>query len=256
MGGVFIALVLFFVFMMTRLTGSSMELLFSNLEPTDSKEVISQLQKLNIPYETRNKGNEIYVAGDKEIHFVNKVSNMYDREFNLEALRYIYFCANNKDELEESVKKYIVKKIVYTKLEEFDINKTLKIIDDISILPNICLKINSKLYINKTNLSMRRGLTAVVYYARDEKIDNLILRILGIIKPTNGIPALKNGGVSIDMDNLTVTIDKADDTKTTVFIGRKYVSNRIISFCIKEHIGVAYIALPFNIYIPHDRVEV
>ncbi|MDC0989147.1 flagellar basal-body MS-ring/collar protein FliF [Rhodospirillales bacterium] len=65
MGGVFIALVLFFVFMMTRLTGSSMELLFSNLEPTDSKEVISQLQKLNIPYETRNKGNEIYVAGDK-----------------------------------------------------------------------------------------------------------------------------------------------------------------------------------------------
>ena len=65
MGGVFIALVIFFVFMMTRLTGSSMELLFSNLEPTDSKEVISQLQKLNIPYETRNKGNEIYVAGDK-----------------------------------------------------------------------------------------------------------------------------------------------------------------------------------------------
>jgi hypothetical protein len=78
-------------------------------------------------------------------NFVNKVSNMYDREFNIEALRYIYFCANNKDELEESVKKYIVKKIVYTKLEEFDINKTLKIIDDISILPNICLKINSKL---------------------------------------------------------------------------------------------------------------
>jgi hypothetical protein len=127
---------------------------------------------------------------------------------------------------------------------------------DSNMSNNYILKINSKLYINKTNLSMQRGLTAVVYYAIDEKINDLILRILGIIKPTNGIPALKNGGVSIDMDNLTVTIDKADDIKTTVFMGRKYVSNRIISFCIKEHIGVAYIALPFNIYIPQDQIEI
>ena len=114
---------------------------------------------------------------------------------------------------------------------------------------NYILKINSELYINKTNLSMQRGLTTGIYYAKNKQIDNFILGILGIITLTNGIPALKNGGVSIDMENLTVTIDKADDIKTTVFIGRKYVSYRIISFCIKEHI-----ALPFNIYIPLDKI--
>lgn len=65
MGVVFVALALFFVFMTTRLTGTSMDLLFSNLDSADSNQVIAQLQQQNIPYEIKANGSQIFVASDK-----------------------------------------------------------------------------------------------------------------------------------------------------------------------------------------------
>jgi flagellar M-ring protein FliF len=65
MGVVFLALMLLFIFMTTRLTGTSMELLFSNLEPTDSNQIISELQQQNIPYEITENGRDIFVPNDK-----------------------------------------------------------------------------------------------------------------------------------------------------------------------------------------------
>ena len=58
---------------------------------------------------------------------------------------YIYFCAGEKDVLEESIKKSIVKNIVQNGLSGFNIDTVLKIIDEISCLPNICLKVNTKI---------------------------------------------------------------------------------------------------------------
>jgi flagellar M-ring protein FliF len=65
MGVVFVALALFFVFMTTRLTGTSMNLLFSNLDSADSNQVIAQLQQQNIPYDVKNNGTQIFVPSDK-----------------------------------------------------------------------------------------------------------------------------------------------------------------------------------------------
>lgn len=65
MGIVFLALALFFIFMTTRLTGTSMELLFSNLDSKDSNQVIAQLQQQNIPYDVKDNGKQIFVPSDK-----------------------------------------------------------------------------------------------------------------------------------------------------------------------------------------------
>jgi len=65
MGVVFAALILFFIFMMTRITGSSMDLLFSNLDPADSNEIITQLQQKNIPYDVKENGGQIFIPSDK-----------------------------------------------------------------------------------------------------------------------------------------------------------------------------------------------
>ena len=61
---------------------------------------------------------------------------------------YIYFCVGEKDVLEESIKKSIVKNIVHNGLSGFNIDTVLKIIDEISCLPNICLKVNTKIVIS------------------------------------------------------------------------------------------------------------
>ena len=61
MGAVFAALIIFFIFMMTRITGTSMDLLFSNLDPSDSNEIITQLQQKNIPYDVKENGSQIFI---------------------------------------------------------------------------------------------------------------------------------------------------------------------------------------------------
>lgn len=61
MASVAIGLVAFFVFLTTRLTTPNMSLLYGDLSPTDSGQIVAVLQNENIPVEARNKGAEIYV---------------------------------------------------------------------------------------------------------------------------------------------------------------------------------------------------
>ena len=65
MGVVFAALILFFIFMMTRITGTSMNLLFSNLDPADSNEIITQLEQKNIAYDVKENGSQIFIPSNK-----------------------------------------------------------------------------------------------------------------------------------------------------------------------------------------------
>jgi flagellar M-ring protein FliF len=65
MGVVFAALILFFIFMMTRLTGTSMDLLFSNLDASDSNQIITELQQKNVPYDIKENGSQIFIPSDK-----------------------------------------------------------------------------------------------------------------------------------------------------------------------------------------------
>lgn len=61
MASVAIGLVIFFVFLTTRLASPNMSLLYENLSASDSSQIVAVLQVQNIPVEARNKGTAIYV---------------------------------------------------------------------------------------------------------------------------------------------------------------------------------------------------
>jgi len=65
MGVVFVGMAVFFVFMTQRLTGTNMDLLFSNLDPNDSNQIVAQLAQQNIPHEIKANGAQIFVPADK-----------------------------------------------------------------------------------------------------------------------------------------------------------------------------------------------
>ncbi len=60
-GGVAIGLIIFFVFLTSRLGGTDMTLLFSELDTADSSKIVSKLETQNIPYELRGEGQQIFV---------------------------------------------------------------------------------------------------------------------------------------------------------------------------------------------------
>lgn len=55
----------FFIFVTTRLSAPNMELLYRGLDLQDSGAVVSRLEAMNIPYELRNNGSEVYVASSQ-----------------------------------------------------------------------------------------------------------------------------------------------------------------------------------------------
>jgi len=59
MGVMIAAMAFFFIFMITRLTGSNMDLLYADLEPSDQNAITSQLTSRNIPFEI--DGNRLLV---------------------------------------------------------------------------------------------------------------------------------------------------------------------------------------------------
>jgi hypothetical protein len=73
---------------------------------------------------------------------IKNIIENYENEVSLETIKYISFCTKNKDEFEELYKKTLVKKIVLTGLEEYNIDSIEHIINEISRLPDICLQIN------------------------------------------------------------------------------------------------------------------
>lgn len=63
--GVAVASIAFFTYVSTRLTSPSMSLLFSELAIDDSGQIITRLEGMNIPFELRGDGTQIFVpAGD------------------------------------------------------------------------------------------------------------------------------------------------------------------------------------------------
>lgn len=65
MGGVVLGLVGFFIFLTTRLTTPQLALLYSDLPPSDSARIVSQLEATNIPFELRRNGTDIHVPADR-----------------------------------------------------------------------------------------------------------------------------------------------------------------------------------------------
>tara|TARA_Y100001001_G_scaffold145058_1_gene151445 strand:+ start:447 stop:2033 length:1587 start_codon:yes stop_codon:yes gene_type:complete len=59
MGVMIVAMAFFFIFMITRLTGSNMDLLYADLEPSDQNAITAQLTSRNIPFEI--DGNRLLV---------------------------------------------------------------------------------------------------------------------------------------------------------------------------------------------------
>ena len=59
MGVMIAAMAFFFIFMITRLTGSNMDLLYADLDPSDQNAITSQLTSRNIPFEI--DGNRLLV---------------------------------------------------------------------------------------------------------------------------------------------------------------------------------------------------
>ena len=78
-------------------------------------------------------------------NFYQEVTPIYNKNDILEALKYLFFCAGEKDVLEESIKKCIIKNILHNGLSNFNIDEILNTMNEISLLPNICLKVNTKI---------------------------------------------------------------------------------------------------------------
>lgn len=65
MGGVGIALIAFFIFLMTRISTPELALLYSDLDVGDSADIVAKLEEQNIPYEVRDGGSTIFVPADQ-----------------------------------------------------------------------------------------------------------------------------------------------------------------------------------------------
>ncbi|MBU0798572.1 MAG: flagellar M-ring protein FliF, partial [Alphaproteobacteria bacterium] len=66
LGGVAVALIAFLFFLTSRLASPSMQLLYSDLDPADSKEIVTHLAQIGAPYELRGQtGNQVFVPGDQ-----------------------------------------------------------------------------------------------------------------------------------------------------------------------------------------------
>jgi len=65
MAAVAIGLVGFFIFFTSRLTTPALTLFYSDLAVTDSAQIISRLESLNVPFELRGDGSQIYVPEEQ-----------------------------------------------------------------------------------------------------------------------------------------------------------------------------------------------
>ncbi len=61
MASVAVGLVAFFIYLTTRLASPNMALLYGDLDASGAGQIIGQLNTQGVPYESRNKGAEIYV---------------------------------------------------------------------------------------------------------------------------------------------------------------------------------------------------
>jgi flagellar M-ring protein FliF len=67
MAGIGIGFIAFFAFLVSRLTGGEMSLLYSDLDPADSSKIVQKLDTMSVPYELRGNGSQIFVPSDKAL---------------------------------------------------------------------------------------------------------------------------------------------------------------------------------------------
>ena len=67
LGGVGIGLGAFLFFFVTRLTAPPMGLLYSDLSPADSGQIVGRLETLGVPYELRSGGTQVLVPEDRAL---------------------------------------------------------------------------------------------------------------------------------------------------------------------------------------------
>ncbi len=65
LGGVALALIVFFVFLTTRLSNPSMSLLYAELDSADSAKIVERLEAMNVPFELKGDGTQIVVPADQ-----------------------------------------------------------------------------------------------------------------------------------------------------------------------------------------------
>jgi len=63
--GVALSVIVFFVFLASRVAKPDLALLYKDLESADSSGIVQMLEAQNIPFEIRNSGSEIYVPRDR-----------------------------------------------------------------------------------------------------------------------------------------------------------------------------------------------
>ena len=64
-GGVLLAVTGFFVVILTRISSNELSLLYADLDPSDSAQIVRQLESDGIPFELRHDGGAIYVPKDQ-----------------------------------------------------------------------------------------------------------------------------------------------------------------------------------------------
>lgn len=67
MAGVGVAILAFFIYLMSRMASPQMELLYADLELADANAIVTRLQHDKVPYELRREGAEIWVAKDRKL---------------------------------------------------------------------------------------------------------------------------------------------------------------------------------------------
>lgn len=67
MGGVLFALLVFFIFLTTRLATPQMSLLFGDLETEDTARIVSELESMGVPFEIRQNGRQVNVPADQAL---------------------------------------------------------------------------------------------------------------------------------------------------------------------------------------------
>jgi flagellar M-ring protein FliF len=65
MVGVAVAMIAFFIYLTSRLATPQMELLYGELDPTDTKQVVTKLDQMKVPYDIRANGTQVFVTADQ-----------------------------------------------------------------------------------------------------------------------------------------------------------------------------------------------
>ena len=65
MGAVAAGTIVFFIYLTTRLTTPSMALLYADLDPQDSGQIVSQLEQMEVPFRLGRDGGQIFVPNDR-----------------------------------------------------------------------------------------------------------------------------------------------------------------------------------------------